>query len=83
MRVLLTGAAGMVGRAAAPVLRAAGHEVITTDRPGAGADLDAPIDLDDLADLADAAQAAALIGGSICTRPGGPRTRARPPNCAR
>jgi nucleoside-diphosphate-sugar epimerase len=34
MRVLLTGAAGLVGRAAAPVLRAAGHEVISTDRPG-------------------------------------------------
>lgn len=63
MRVLLTGAAGMVGRAAAPVLRAAGHEVSTTDRPGAGADLDAPIDLDVRADLADAAQPNALIGG--------------------
>lgn len=25
MRILLTGAAGLVGRAAAPVLRAAGH----------------------------------------------------------
>jgi UDP-glucose 4-epimerase len=57
MRVLLTGAAGLVGRAAAPVLRAAGHVVIGTDRPGPGAALDAE------ADLADAAQAAALIGG--------------------
>jgi UDP-glucose 4-epimerase len=57
MRVLLTGAAGLVGRAAAPVLRAAGHVVISTDRPGPGAALDAE------ADLADAAQAAALIGG--------------------
>ncbi len=57
MRILLTGAAGLVGRAAAPVLRAAGHVVISTDRPGLGADLDAQ------ADLADAAQAASLIGG--------------------
>lgn len=57
MRVLLTGAAGLVGQAAVPVLRAAGHEVISTDRPGTGAGLDA------LADLADAAQADALIGG--------------------
>lgn len=63
MRVLLTGAAGMVGRAAAPVLRAAGHEVISTDRPGAGAAPDALADLDARADLADAAQATALIGG--------------------
>jgi nucleoside-diphosphate-sugar epimerase len=47
MRVLLTGAAGMVGRAVAPVLRAAGHEVISTDRPGACAGLAAPADLAD------------------------------------
>lgn len=56
MRVLLTGAAGLVGRAAAPVLRAAGHVVITTDRAGTGAELDVH------ADLTDAARATALIG---------------------
>jgi UDP-glucose 4-epimerase len=64
MRVLLTGAAGLVGRAAAPVLRAAGHVVISTDRPGRGADLDAH------ADLADAWRAAALIGGGGFTAVG-------------
>jgi nucleoside-diphosphate-sugar epimerase len=57
MRVLLTGAAGLVGRAAAPALRAAGHVVVSTDRPGPGAALDAE------ADLTDAGQADALIGG--------------------
>ncbi len=35
MDVLVTGAAGMVGRAAVPVLRSAGHRVIATDLPGA------------------------------------------------
>jgi UDP-glucose 4-epimerase len=59
MRVLLTGAAGLVGRAAVPVLRAAGHTVVTTDR----ADLDIPADLDIRGDLTDAAQVAGLIGG--------------------
>jgi UDP-glucose 4-epimerase len=56
MDVLVTGAAGMVGRAVVPVLRSAGHHVLTTDLPGAvpAADL--------RADLADAGQAGALIG---------------------
>lgn len=54
MDVLVTGAAGMVGRAVVPVLRSAGCRVATTDLPGAAADVGA--------DLADAGQAGALIG---------------------
>jgi nucleoside-diphosphate-sugar epimerase len=55
MDVLVTGAAGMVGRAVAAVLRSAGHRVVATDLPGAAAAADVP------ADLADAGQADALI----------------------
>jgi UDP-glucose 4-epimerase len=58
MDVLVTGAAGMVGRAVVLVLRSAGHRVVATDLPGVAftADLHA--------DLADAGQAGALIGGA-------------------
>lgn len=56
MKVLVTGAAGMVGRAVVPVLRSAGHRVVATDLPGAAPAADAH------ADLADAVQADALIG---------------------
>jgi UDP-glucose 4-epimerase len=56
MDVLVTGAAGMVGRAIVPVLRSAGHRVVATDLPGAGAAADVH------ADLTHAAQADALIG---------------------
>lgn len=58
-RVLVTGAAGLVGRAAVPVLRAAGHRVVATDLPGTAADVSA--------DLTDAAQADALIADAGCT----------------
>jgi UDP-glucose 4-epimerase len=56
MDVLVTGAAGMVGRAVVLALRSAGHRVVATDLPGVAftADLHA--------DLADAGQAGALIG---------------------
>jgi nucleoside-diphosphate-sugar epimerase len=56
MDVLVTGAAGMVGRAVVPVLRSAGHHVVATDLPGAVSSTDAH------ADLTDAGQADALIG---------------------
>ena len=56
MDVLVTGAAGMVGRAVVPVLRSAGHRVVATDLPGAVPAADVP------ADLTDAGQADALIG---------------------
>lgn len=56
MDVLVTGAAGMAGRAMVPVLRSAGHRVVASDLPGAGAAADVH------ADLTDAAQADALIG---------------------
>lgn len=56
MDVLVTGAAGMVGRAVVPVLRSAGHRVVATDLPGAASAADVH------ADLADAGQAGALIG---------------------
>jgi UDP-glucose 4-epimerase len=56
MDVLVTGAAGMVGRAVVPVLRSAGHRVVTTDLPGAVPAADVH------ADLADPGQAGALIG---------------------
>jgi UDP-glucose 4-epimerase len=56
MDVLVTGAAGMAGRAMVPVLRSAGHRVVATDLPGAGAAADVH------ADLTDAGQADALIG---------------------
>ncbi len=56
MKVLVTGAAGMVGRAVVPVLRSAGHRVVAADLPGAAPAADAH------ADLADAGQADALIG---------------------
>ena len=58
MDVLVTGAAGMAGRAMVPVLRSAGHRVVATDLPGAGAAADVH------ADLTDADQADALIGGA-------------------
>jgi UDP-glucose 4-epimerase len=56
MDVLVTGAAGMVGRAVVLALRSAGHRVVATDLPGVAftAGLHA--------DLADAGQAGALIG---------------------
>jgi UDP-glucose 4-epimerase len=56
MDVLVTGAAGMVGRVVVPVLRSAGHRVVATDLPGTVPAADVP------ADLADAGQAGALIG---------------------
>jgi nucleoside-diphosphate-sugar epimerase len=56
MKVLVTGAAGMVGRAVVPMLRSAGHRVVATDLPGAAPAADVH------ADLADAVQADALIG---------------------
>ncbi|MGH3187288.1 MAG: NAD-dependent epimerase/dehydratase family protein [Streptosporangiaceae bacterium] len=56
MDVLVTGAAGMVGRAVVPVPRSAGHRVVATDLPGAADAADVH------ADLADAGQAGALIG---------------------
>jgi nucleoside-diphosphate-sugar epimerase len=58
MDVLVTGGAGMVGRAVVPVLRSAGHRVVATDLPGAAPAADMP------ADLADAGQAGALITGA-------------------
>ena len=58
MNVLVTGAAGMVGRAVVPVLRSAGHRTVATDLHGTAP---AP---DVHADLADAGQADALIGGA-------------------
>jgi UDP-glucose 4-epimerase len=56
MDVLVTGAAGLVGRAVVPVLRSARHRVVATDLPGAVPVADVP------ADLTDAGQAAVLIG---------------------
>ena len=56
MDVLVTGAAGKVGRAVVPVLRSAGHRVVTTDLASAATAADVH------ADLADAGQAGALIG---------------------
>ena len=56
MDVLVTGAAGKVGRAVVPVLRSAGHRVVATDLASAAAAADVH------ADLADAGQAGALIG---------------------
>jgi UDP-glucose 4-epimerase len=56
VKVLVTGAAGMVGRAVVPVLRSAGHRVVAADLPGAASAADVH------ADLADAVQAHALIG---------------------
>lgn len=46
MDVLVTGAAGMVGRAVVPVLRLAGHRVVATDLPGAVPAADVHADLD-------------------------------------
>ena len=57
MDVLVTGAAGMAGRAMVAA-RSAGHRVVATDLPGAGAAADVH------ADLTDADQADALIGGA-------------------
>lgn len=56
MKVLVTGAAGMVGRAVVPVLRSAGHRAVATDLPGTAPAAGVH------ADLADAVQADALIG---------------------
>jgi UDP-glucose 4-epimerase len=56
MDVLVTGAAGMAGRAMVPVLRSAGHRVVAIDLPGAAPAADVH------ADLTDAGQADALIG---------------------
>lgn len=46
MRVLVAGARGLIGTAAATALRAAGHEVISVSRSATAAGLDNPIDLD-------------------------------------
>jgi hypothetical protein len=63
---MVTGAAGLVGRAVVPMLRSAGHRVVATDLPGAVPAADVH------ADLADAGQAGALLGGTAftpwCTR---------------
>ena len=60
MDVLVTGAAGKVGRAVVPVLRSAGHRVVATDLASAAAAADVH------ADLTDAGQAGALIGEAGC-----------------
>jgi UDP-glucose 4-epimerase len=56
MDVLVTGAAGKVGRAVVPALRSAGHRVVATDLANAAAAADVH------ADLVDAGQAGVLIG---------------------
>jgi nucleoside-diphosphate-sugar epimerase len=64
MRVLVTGAAGKVGRAAVPHLQAAGHVVTATDRVERGFDRPpegAPTYV--TADLTDAGQVFSLVGG--------------------
>lgn len=65
MRVVVTGARGKVGRAAAGALQLAGHEVVTTDlsRPSfERADADAPRYVQ--ADLTDAGDAFAVLRGA-------------------
>jgi UDP-glucose 4-epimerase len=78
MDVLVTGAAGLVGRAVVPVLRSAGHRVVTTDLPGAVPATDVP------ADLADAGQVEALIGEAgfhaVVHMAAIPSPRQRPPH---
>jgi dTDP-L-rhamnose 4-epimerase len=63
MRVLLTGAAGFIGSAIDPVLRAAGHEVVRVDAllPQAHSVRPEIEDLHEL-DVRDAGQVVTLIG---------------------
>jgi nucleoside-diphosphate-sugar epimerase len=65
MRVLVTGARGKVGRAAVPVLQAAGHDVTATDLHQPDFNRQPPGTADYVrADLTDAGEAYALIGGA-------------------
>lgn len=54
MKVVLTGAAGFVGRHVCPALRAAGHGVLGTDLPGAMTDPTFALDLRDRTAVIDA-----------------------------
>jgi nucleoside-diphosphate-sugar epimerase len=65
MRVLVTGARGLVGRSAVPALQAAGHEVVATDRGEPRYGIPAPGAAPYVqADLTDAGQVYALVGGA-------------------
>jgi len=65
MKVLVTGARGKVGRAAVPVLEAAGHEVVATDLGPVSWDVPPGATPYVRADLTDAGEVHALVGGVV------------------
>jgi len=71
MRVLVTGAAGKVGKATVPHLQAAGHSVTASDRFGRSFDRPDPGAAPHVtADLTDAGQVFSLVGGFTETEAG-------------